>query len=208
MLKKKKLWGVRELAKEIRLDPGYVSRMFSVLEELNYMVKINSKGKLKNRKSILEDWVHHYDYKKNEFIKYYCLAKSPQEIMNKLKKLNLSEKMKYALGFHAGGYLISPHAVFNEVHVYITDKKSLDLLEDQLNLKPVDQGANVIFVYPYYNHSVFYDKHKINELWVVSDIQLYLDLYKYPLRGVEQAEHLYDKRLKSLIEYKDLPEDG
>jgi hypothetical protein len=34
---------------------------------------------------------------------------------------------------------------------------------------------------------------------VVSDIQLYLDLHGYPVRGREQAEHLYDRRLKMLF---------
>ena len=38
------------------------------------------------------------------------------------------------------------------------------------------------------------------ELWVVSDLQLYLDLHNYPIRGLEQAEHLYEKRLKPIIE--------
>jgi len=36
------------------------------------------------------------------------------------------------------------------------------------------------------------------------NIQLYLDLYKFPLRGIEQAEHFYEKRLKDLIESEDL----
>jgi hypothetical protein len=64
----------------------------------------------------------------------------------------------------------------------------------------VEQGANVILVSPYYRHSVFYDMQKINKLKVVSDIQLYLDLSHYPLRGLEQAEHLYEKRIKPMIE--------
>jgi hypothetical protein len=32
------------------------------------------------------------------------------------------------------------------------------------------------------------------------DLQLYLDLHSYPIRGLEQAEHLYEKRLKRIIE--------
>jgi hypothetical protein len=52
---------------------------------------------------------------------------------------------------------------------------------------------------PYYKHSGFYDSREVEDLRVVSDIQLYLDLYGYPVRGREQAEHLYDKRLKMLF---------
>jgi len=204
MMREKKSWGVRELAKKICLDPGYVSRMFRELEKHNYLARINAKAKLKNKIEVLEDWINNYDYKKNMEFKYFCLAKGSEDILAKLKKFNIPDKIKYALGFHAGAYLISPHAVFNEVHIYVSDRESMDFFVNKLNLKPVGQGANLILLFPYYKHSVFYDEQKIKNLWVVSDIQLYLDLYKYPLRGIEQAEHLYEKRLKSFIEVKDL----
>ena len=76
---------------------------------------------------------------------------------------------------------------------------SIKYFENRLKLKAVEQGANVVFLIPYYKHSAFYDMQNVKELKVVSDIQLYLDLYNYPIRGIEQAEHLYEKRLKYLI---------
>jgi hypothetical protein len=66
-------------------------------------------------------------------------------------------------------------------------------------LRRVEHGANLIFLLPYYKHSVFYGKQRIRRVWVVSDLQLYLDLHNYPIRGLEQAEHLYEKRLKPII---------
>jgi hypothetical protein len=68
-----------------------------------------------------------------------------------------------------------------------------------LELEEARQGENVVLMLPYYRHSVFYGRQKAKDLWVVSDIQLYLDLHNYPIRGLEQAEHLYEKRLKSVI---------
>jgi hypothetical protein len=196
---KKQLWGIRELAESIGLDPGYVSRMAKELEKRNYAVRVNSKIRIRNSKAILDDWVHEYNYKKNRAIKIFSLAGSPGEIIEELRQLKISEKINYALSLHAGASLISPHAVFDSIHIYVQHRKDAEYFIKHLKLNSVDQGENVVFLLPYYKHSVFYDKQKINRLWVVSDIQLYLDLFNYPIRGLEQAEHLFEKRLKFLI---------
>jgi len=197
---KEKLWGVRELAQSVNLNPGFVSRMARELEKRNYVVRLNAKLKLRDPKSILEDWVREYDYKKNREVKFFCLGKSPDEIIDKVRDVDISGRVQYAFGLHAGANLAAPYAVYNEVHIYIPSRDSIEFFEKRLKLKEVQQGANVIFLLPYYKQSVFYDKQEIMGLWVVSDIQLYLDLYNYPIRGLEQAEHLYEKRLKELIE--------
>ena len=59
----------------------------------------------------------------------------------------------------------------------------------------MESGANVYLLKPY-DMGVFQDIQTINELKVVSNIQLYLDLYNYPKRGREQAEFLREKKLK------------
>jgi len=197
---KEKLWGVRELAHSVNLDPGFVSRMARELEKRNYVVRLNAKLQLRNPKSILEDWVYEYNYKKNREVKFFCLSKGPDEIIDKVRDVDISEEVQYAFGLHAGANLASPYAVYNEVHIYISSRDSIEFFEERLKLKEAQQGVNIIFLLPHYKQSVFYGKQKIRDLWVVSDIQLYLDLYNYPIRGLEQAEHLYEKRLKKLIE--------
>lgn len=197
---KGKCWGVRELARYVDLDPGFVSRMTRELERRNWIVHSNSKLKLRNSKGILEDWVHKYNYKNNGESRFFCLGKNSEEILSKLRDANVPKKVQYALGLQAGANLVSPYAVYNEVHIYVPDQNTIDFFAKRLKLKEAQQGANIIFLLPYYKHSVFYNKQKIRNLWVTSDIQLYLDLYNYPVRGLEQAEHLYDKRLKKLIE--------
>jgi hypothetical protein len=69
-----------------------------------------------------------------------------------------------------------------------------------MKLREAEEGVNLIFLLPYYKHSVFYGKQRIRSVWVVSDLQLYLDLHNHPIRGLEQAEHLYEKRLRHIIE--------
>jgi len=196
----KKLWGVRELAEGLGLDPGFVSRMARELEQRNYISRIDSKIKMRNPKGILEDWVSAYDYRKNKEVRYFCLGKGPDEIIGKVSHVNISNRIQYALGLHAGASLVSPYAVYNEVHIYVQDQKDIKWFVEKLKLREAKKGTNLIFLLPYYKHSVFYGKQKIRGLWVVSDLQLYLDLYNYPIRGREQAEHLYEKRLAQIIE--------
>ena len=62
---KNRLWGIRELAGDLDLDPGFVSRMVKELDKRNYVVRVNSKIRVRNAKAILDDWVHEYNYKKN-----------------------------------------------------------------------------------------------------------------------------------------------
>jgi len=192
----KKHWGVRELAGSVGLNPGFISRLSEELEKRNYIFRKDSKLIFKDPESILEDWVREYDYRKNKEIRFFCMAKGPDEILDKIKRLNIPKGLTYAFGFHSGANLISPYAVYNELHIYIQDEKDIGWFADNLKLKHVDEGANMIFLLPYYKYSVFYDIQQIGRLKVVSDIQLYLDLYKYPIRGLEQAEYIFEKRLK------------
>ena len=196
----KKVWGVRELAKSVGLDPGFVSRMAQALEKRNYISRTNSKIRLREPKSLLEDWVREYNYSRNREKRYFCLAKGPEEIIDKLIAARIPDDILYALGLHAGANLLSPYAIHNEVHIYIQNKSGIKWFRDKLKLREAEKGANLIFLLPHYKHSVFYDMKRIRNLWVVSDLQLYIDLHNYPIRGREQAEHLYEKRLEHLIE--------
>jgi hypothetical protein len=196
---KNRLWGIRELASNLNLDPGFVSRMARELENRNYAARVNSKIRIRNAKSILEDWVREYNYKKNKEIRFFCLAKRPEEIIARLSEAEFPPGISYALSLHAGSSLISPYAVFDSVHLYVQNQQAINYFKKQLELEEARQGENVVLMLPYYKNSVFYGRQKAKDLWVVSDIQLYLDLYNYPIRGLEQAEHLFEKRLRSEI---------
>ena len=195
-----KLWGIRELAQSIGLDPGFVSRMAQELEKRNYVSRIDSKLKLREPKSLLEDWVREYDYKRNQEVRYFCLAKDPEEIIEKVVAAQIPDDVTYALGLHAGANLIDPYSVYKEVHIYAENKEVINWFMEKMKLREAEEGANLIFLLPYYKHSVFYGKQRIRGVWVVSDLQLYLDLHNYPIRGLEQAEHLYERRLRHIVE--------
>jgi hypothetical protein len=198
-----RLWGIRELAQEIALDPGYVSRMAREIENRGYVKRIDSKLSLRSPEGILEDWVKSYNLKKNQLSVYFCMAESVDDILHRLRSLDLPGDVHYALSVQAGANFVAPYSNFKEVHVYAQEAKDVEVLEKQMNLKPVAQGGNLVIMRPYYRNSVFYNSRRVDGLRIVSDIQLYLDLHGYPLRGLEQAEHLLEKRIRPFWEEVD-----
>ena len=188
-------WGIREIAQSLNIDAGFVSRVVQELEMRRYISRSDSKIMVRDIKSILDDWVHLYDYTKNREHRFFCLAESPDQIISEIKRIKIPKKVEYAFGLHAGANLVSPHVVFNQIHVYIRSSNEIEFFRRKLKLKEADTGANIIFWAPYYKNSVFYGTQEAEGLKVTSDLQLYLDLYNYPIRGLEHAEHIYEKRL-------------
>lgn len=128
------------------------------------------------------------------------MATTSVDVLEKLRGLKLPPSVDYALSVQAGGNLVAPYAAYQEVHIYVSSEKAIEYFKKRMNLRSAEQGANLILMLPYYKHSVFHDSRIIDGLRVVSDIQLFLDLHSYPIRGLEQAEHLMDKKIKPLFE--------
>lgn len=197
-------WKIREVAKAGNISPGWVSRIVDSLVERGLIEFSRQNGiALLSGEDMLKEWADIYDWYRNRFYPYYCHARDFREVLEKIGGLNLYKDRMIALGFQAGAYLVSPYSAFNQVHLLI-DGPSFDMIrpdiERQLELDLRREGANLILVRPYYKYSALFGARKIKDWWVVSDVQLYLDLNKYPLRGQEQAEHLLEKVIRPRFE--------
>jgi len=102
---------------------------------------------------------------------------------------------RYGVAGPGGGHVVAPYAEFDRVDVYVRDEDDAAFVASKLEARPADRGANLQIMIPYYRISAFFACRRIEVLPVVSDLQLYLDLYDFPVRGREQAEHLYARRL-------------
>lgn len=195
----KKIRGVRELADLLELSPGYVSKMAGELERLGYIQKSAAGIRLQNPKELLADWVAHYSVRDNRQHKYFLSALGVDEVINEIRKLDL-QKSDYAFSAQAGANLVYQYASYDVVHVYVKDEEVHNSFADSLSLQSVDRRENLILMDPRYKKSVFYKSRKIQGISVVSDLQLYLDLYHYPKRGREQAEKIFEEKLLPLWE--------
>ena len=95
---------------------------------------------------------------------------------------------------HAGASLVAPYVRYTDVHFYINPEQ-ISRWKDALNLRPVESGGTIMLVEPY-DEGVFWGLQEINKTKIVSNIQLYIDLFHYPARGRAQAEFLRNKKIK------------
>jgi len=193
-------WTIRGLAEEVKISPGYAHAVISTLIDLGYVAHTEHfKIKTVNPTVLLKRWAAYHQYDRiNNFLDYYTFER---EVDRFIEQITSIQSPDYALAALVGASLIAPHVRPVDIHIYIKKKEEATTFAKSLNLQPIPKGGNVKFVIPY-DEGVFYgqqtasirildkEEGKVN---VVSDVQLFVDLYNYPARGQEAAEHLYER---------------
>ena len=189
------IWFVKDLSTEADISLGQASLVKKKLleEELIEELKVDDQKKFKLLKpeKILDEWVKNYSYNKNIIKNYYSLDNTKTTESNIADYCN-AKKIKYAFTLTSGASLVAPFLRYNRVFVYVFE--NTETIAKDLNFKEVSSGSNVSILKPY-DEGVFYKLQIINDINVVSNIQLYLDLIKYKERGEEAAKFLYEQRI-------------
>jgi hypothetical protein len=193
-------WTIRGLAEEVRISVGYAHAVVSTLIDLGYVARTETyKIKMVNPTVLLRRWAAYHQYDKvNTFLEYYTFEREVDRFILQLSAVNSTS---YALTALAGAFLIAPHVRPVDVHMYVYGKEDATTIAKALSLQPIPKGGNVKFVVPY-DEGVFYGQQRasinasdqvVSGVNVVSNVQLFVDLYNYPARGLEAAEHLYER---------------
>lgn len=202
-------WNERELAKEANVSSGLVHYVCRSLTELGYVSRSEqNRLVLVDPLRLLKRWAAYHQYDKmNTFLEYYTFER---EVDRFIKQLSTINNLGYSLTVLAGAFLIAPHVRPVDVHMYVYNKEDAAAIATALNLQPIPRGGNVKFVLPY-DEGVFYGKQAasfwisdqlVSGVNVVSNVQLYVDLYNFPARGEEAASHLLEYILKEWKEKK------
>lgn len=180
------------------LDSGYVSRIVRSAVDLRYAA-LDSDGRVRlvNQEEMLGDWAAGYTWRRNPCTTYFM--KEPAESFPELLRavLSRSPQSRCALTMHGGNNRVAPFTSYGIWHLYLEEPGlERDLVEGlHLERTPEDAG-NVTLLTPYYRSSVFFNARLIEGLAVVSDLQLFLDLRHYPVRGGEASEEVLARRLR------------
>ena len=182
-------WSIRELAEEVDVSVGYTHAVVASLLDQGYVVRNEAELlELINPVELLERWASYHQYVfENDFLDYYTYDNEVESVLNKLRNIDSG----YALTTLAGAFLVSPYVRPRTVELYVKDFDDVDKVVEALGLVSIEKDGNVKLVVPY-DAGVFYKTQLVNELNVVSDVQLFVDLTNYPARGVEAAESLLE----------------
>lgn len=195
-------WVARDFEKEFGVGRARAATVLSELHAEGFVGGIRS-GRLaysvlQNKGELVEEWLKLYKFELNKSYLYYS---DSEDILSRLKKYFTSKNQEqiYALTLHTGANLITNYVNTPTIYCYLSadNFKNASLnLRQALDLKELKRGGNFCLIKPYYKTAIFFNTQKIKGYNVVSDIQLYLDLYHFPQRGRDHANYL----LKALKE--------
>jgi hypothetical protein len=185
----KREWNILGLSKVSGVSYGHAHKLVNTLIKLGFCRKVSlARIVVANPAELLSRWASYYDFSlQNEVVAYHSLDVNLDYFVKRLSAIR-SRDLRYAVTLHAGAALVAPYVRPANVHLYVESEK-LGEWERLLGLHLTELGGNVFLVKPY-DEGVFYKVQEVRGARVVSNVQLYVDLYNYPARGREAAEHL------------------
>ena len=133
---------------------------------------------------------------------YFTFEKEVDQFVHKVVDLDF----KYALSGLAAAWLVAPYVRPVDVHLYVQSENVALEIAEKLEVNPIPRGGNVKFVLPY-DEGVFYGMREVRGAKVVSNVQLYVDLFNFPARGEEAASRLLEVMLKEWRRGKGVPQN-
>ncbi|HET6232323.1 MAG TPA: type IV toxin-antitoxin system AbiEi family antitoxin [Longimicrobiaceae bacterium] len=191
-----RVWGVRELASAVGTGLGSTSRVVRSLAARG-LVRAEREGRSSRIRvddpvRLFERWAAIYDWTRNRSQAFHAPIGSVDRFVRRLP--DVFGETGWALTMHAGASRIAPHAVQDDdgrVHVYVdaANGRAMAELGRAAGWTPASDGR-VVLMKPYYKTSAWFGVQEADGMPIVSTLQLALDLWQYPVRGREQAEHL------------------
>lgn len=185
-----RIWQQSELSLATGLTRSYVSIIIKRMLNAGYILPEGRGYRLQAPEQMLEDWSSVYRFDRYVWKQEYALAfRKLREGMDKLASLLSGRTSQFAMQGPCGAYLRCPYMEPATVTAYVSEP-----LNGITGLHPVAKDGNVVLYVPP-NPGYFAGKNHVEQLPVVSDIQLYLDLKKMPGRSGDQADYLRENLL-------------
>ena len=181
--------GTREIAKLAGIDPGYVSRLLTMLER-DDLVGREPRGPITriDWANLLRAWTRDYSLGSSNLTTSYLQPRGLPALLDALRRQQGEDGLAYAISGSLAAARRAPIAPARLGVIYV---KRLDEAAQALGLLPAETGANVLLVEPF--DSVVFDRTTLDDgLRYVAPSQAAADLLTSSGRGPEEAEALIE----------------
>jgi len=218
----RRAWQLQQLAKEAQVSLGLASNVKKLLTDREWIgtvtstrtgakatmatrtgtrtgtrtsaaTNVETEGlRLLDPAALLGEWAASYSFRKNQLVDCYTLrdvAEAEAGLAEECSKRGWS----YALTGFSGAARLVPAVRYQRAMAYVGGPP--EELLGPLQLKVVESGANVSLLVPY-DEGVFQGARRLDDIDVVSPVQLYLDLRSFRGRGEEAAEQILEEVIK------------
>jgi hypothetical protein len=192
-------WTLTQLAERAGVSKALSSRVVGHLRE-SALVRTERPGRtlrirLPDPWPLFLRWAGNYRWTDNETLAVAAPIGDAGRFLARFHRLmkDHAEGRRWALTLHAGASFTGRHAAWDTVHVYVACRTATELarLAQRLGWEHSPHGRLVLMA-PRYRRAVWWGlpTPSTASAPIVDSTQLMLDLWHYPVRGREQAEHL------------------
>lgn len=184
-------WRQRDLVSVTGLDDGRVSRLVRRLDDERLLERRGDELRPLNPRLMLDAWADDYRFRRHDAVIGH-VSGDGIELARALSDRLDEHAIGHAFTGLPAAWLIDPFARFRLVSVYVDGdpRHAADLLAMRRN----ERGANVQIIAPD-DEGVMAGGRRIDDMPIVSPVQVYLDLRNLPERAAEAADHLRDDGL-------------
>ncbi len=191
----------RQIADRGGMSLGWVSQILQQLHSEGYVERKRGGGtRLLHPGRLLDDWLRQYSFEQNNVYPFQMREPAVAPTLERLRALQPPLFDRYALTLDAAVSALSATTETEQLHVYLPDlahqdEDALDAWATALSLRPAGHSANCFLIGPTYTHAAFFGMRRAHGLRLVSDLQLYLDLFHYPAASRPRARAAVAARL-------------
>jgi hypothetical protein len=184
-------WKVQNLADECRVSLGQVSKVGKHLMEREWAGKSGAGLEIRDPERILKIWQSERPRHRDRPAEYFTLER-PEELVGKIRPSALSLGKRAALTGLAAAARMAPMSRYLKTWILVEDLKAF---ADDLKLKRVDTGANLVLVEPV-DEGSFYGIREVSGVPLACPVQIYLDLAAGGGRWEEASDALLEHVIK------------
>ena len=193
-------FGVKDLAEQSQVSPATTSQVLTELERFDWLAS-RGQGPSKERRlaepgALLDAWAKQLASIRSPVQRrYYVPSIKADTLVQHIGQVFAAREVGYAISFEAAAQRYAPFlSSVSQVRARLLVSEAADAAIAALGAREVNEGANLVIIEAKSPGELLF-REQVDNIWLASPIQVYLDLLRGEGRAREMAEHLRKERI-------------